>query len=300
MKEVSSLPRCYSFSFDIDTVTLFLKIQKWAIPELQRYLKADNLLMKYLKITHNGDKAFFDNFGKIGQNFGFEESICFSKETDDEIIYSYRLNSVFKITDQTCKDCEGTGKAYSNGKCFVCRGTGKQHVQSQKHFSTCLLSLWPIIRFANNALHSQCMEDNVSDWQPNTEKKQMVAVEWSDTSGMCNCSITAWVDESVLHIIEKISDNEVQSIIQAMHKTEETLLAVKTNEKYFRFNHYTEDTFGFKVPGNACTLALEPCGVGMFGGIGKTLSHHNVDTRFQQIEFIVGLSVLSDLTEKYI
>ena len=83
-----------------------------------------------------------------------------------------------------------------------------------------------------------------------------------------------------------------------MAKTEELLLISEFNPYYFRFETYGEKYFGLQVPGNACSLGTSSSGMGMFGGIGHTLHDHNVDNRFQQIEFIVGLATMGDLYEK--
>ena len=94
---------------------------------------------------------------------------------------------------------------------------------------------------------------------------------------------------------------EAEPIIEAMRKTEETLLLRQIEKYYFRFCGEEDGRFWFQVPGNACDLGTSSNGMSMFTDeIGKTLYPHNVDTRFQQIEFIVGLSVLGDLFEKYL
>ncbi len=296
-KNTITLPLCYRFSFNVETMTLFLKIQKWMITEMQNHLRAETLLMQYLYKTYGGDKTLFASFGEHGQSFGWKNSIIWSGETDDEIIYSYTLCPVIEQTDEVCERCKGTKIDFLEHPCDECRTTGKKHVPSNNHFSDGMLSLYPIIRFANGALLDHCISDKTSVWKPETNKKQKVAIEWTDTTGMHNCSMSAWVDHSVIAEIDNFSDDKIKDVIVAMKKTEEVLLLREASQHSFRFGCYN-DYFGFEVPGNACTLWMSSSGLGMFGGIGDTLQPHNIDNRFQQIEFIVGLAVLNDILEK--
>lgn len=204
-------------------------------------------------------------------------------------------------TDEICEKCNGT-KIDSIGRdCYECHRTGKKHIFSKHHFSDALISLCSVVRLANMALLESCIEDKEKrNFFPQTDKKQLIAVEWSDTTGMCNCWISAWVDDSVLEWVKNAPNSDAKFITDAMQKTEEVLLSRKMDTYDFRFWYNTEDLFGFQVPGNACTLSTCKYGMGMFGNVGKTLSPHNVDHRFQQADFIVGLAVLNDLVEKSI
>ena len=300
MKTITCLPRCYNFSFDIETMTLFLKIQKWIALEIQKLLRAETGLMEnYMYKTYGGDKKLFANFGEKGQSFGYDNSILWHQETDDEIIYAYTLRPVIEQTEKLCERCHGTKIDFLSHPCNECRQTGKKHIGSKFHFSQGLLSLYPIVKFANIALLESYLEKDKRQWNPQTNKKQLVAIEWSDTTGRHNCSMVAWVDNIVSMWIKVIPNHEVEGVALAMHKTEEILLLRKIDKNYFRFERYGDDLFSLQVPGNACSLDISSHGMGMFGCYGKTLQPHNIDHRFQQMEFIVGLAVINDLIEKY-
>ncbi len=257
MEKGKHLPLCYRLSFDIETMTLYLKIQKWIVPRIQDCTRNDVPLMDYLYKTYGGDKTLFSGFGESGKSFGWNDSIKWFRETEDEIVYSYRLRPLVEI---------------------------------QEHFTLGLLSLYPIIRMSNFA-----MLDPLENG-----KNQLVAMEWSDTSGINNCSMDAWVDDFVLVAIKELSDSDMKTISLAMHKTEEVLFCTKSDGYNFRFGRYGEGLFGFQVTGHACTLNTSISGVGLFSNVGRTLSPHNIDNSFQQLYFIVGLAVLHELAEKMI
>ena len=298
MRTITSLPLCYSFSFDIETMTLFLKIQKWLVPDIKKFLSDNNLLMQYMQKTYAYSKEIYVDFGEKGKNFGSNQSIIWDSETDEEIVYKYTLTPVIEITEEICEKCNGTKMDFFSRPCHECRETGKKHIDSKDRFSTGMLSMYPIVRFLNMVLLDQCYNKDQS-FKSGTDKKQMVAMEWSDTSGMHNCSMVGWVDDSVLDWVKIVPNEETKVIVSAMRKTEETLLLTKPPEYYFRFLMYGDNQFGFEIPGNACSLSTDSHGMGWFGGVGKTLTPHNVDHRFHQIEFIVGLAVMTGLIEKY-
>jgi len=136
---------------------------------------------------------------------------------------------------------------------------------------------------------------------PKTEQKQLIAIDWSDTSGIHNCGISAWVDNDVVTWVKEAPNSDAEIIANAMYKTEKLLLLNKPSLYDFSFQCYGENRFGFHVPGDACDLSVNTYGTGLLPtSCGVNLSDHNVDHRFQQIEFIVGLSVMNDLVEKWL
>ena len=300
MARITQLPLCYRFSFNIETMTLSLIIQKWLIPELQKRLRGETLLMDYMYREYGGDKSLFISCGEKS-SFGYDNAIQFLSETDTEIMYGYTLTPVIEPTEEVCDRCNGTKIDHFDYPCNDCRATGKKHVQSKRHFQQGMLSLYPVVMFLNGALLDNCTDKNDHDWKSETNEKQLIAIEWSDTTGMHNCSISAWFDDSVYECFKKSSDTELKHATNAMAFAEEVLLRRDPDvysRRLFRFDFYDGTHFGFQVPGNACTLGTSSHTHGMFGSIGKTLSPHNVDNRFQQIEFIIGLAVLNDLVVK--
>lgn len=300
MARKTQLPLCYRFSFDIETMTLSLLIQKWLIPELQNRLRGETVLMDYIYQTHGGDKSLFAAFGEQ-VSFGYNNAIQFLSETDTEIVYGYTFTPVIEPTDDVCEECNGTKINHFEHPCYDCRETGKKHIQSKRHFQDGMLSLYPIVRFLNGALLDNCIDKNDHDWIIETKEKQLVAIEWTDTTGIHNCSISAWTDNSVCERLAQVSDTEIQYMTDTIAHLEEVLLCKEPDprsRRSFRFSFYGDTHFGFQIPGNACTLGTSSHGMGMFGSIGRTLHPHNVDNRFQQIEFIVGLAVLNDLIVK--
>ncbi|MEI6022584.1 MAG: hypothetical protein WCQ32_01960 [bacterium] len=300
MARITQLPLCYRFSFNIETMTLSLIIQKWLMPELQKRLRAETLLMDYMYREYGGDKTVFASCGEQ-LSFGYENAIQFLFETDTEIAYGYTFTPVIEPTEEICDRCNGTKIDHFEHPCNDCRATGKKHVQSKRHFQQGMLSLCPIVRFLNGALLDNCTDKNDHDWKSETNEKQLIALEWTDTTGMHNCSISAWTDDFVFEWLKQASDIELQQMTYTMARVEEVLLRKDPDaysRRLFRFDFYDGTHFGFQAPGNACTLGTSSYTSGMFGSIGKTLSPHNVDNRFQQIEFIVGLAVLNDLIIK--
>lgn len=293
------LPLCYRFSFDISTTTIFLKIQKWIVPYIQDLLRNETRLMDYMYSTYGGDKEIFMNFGEKEMDFGWKNSIKWHSENENEITYSYTLLPTKIQTDEICDDCKGTKINFFKQPCYECRESGKKYIHSEHSLRDGMLSLYPLMRFANGILLGYCARDNKEDLPspPHTEK-QIIVISWSDTTGMHNCSVSAWTDDAIPEWIKKINDEDTFKIKDAMAKAEEVLFVRKVDPYYFRIETYGEDFFGLQVPGNACTLGTSSSGMGMFGSIGQTLHPHNVDTSLQQIEFIVGLATMGDLYEK--
>lgn len=300
MEKIVFLPLCYSFSFETETATLILKIQKWLIPELQKMLRNDTPFMDYMYKTHGGGKELFADFGENGKTFGWNNSILWHEETENEIIYSLPFVPVEISTKEKCPICNGK-KNFLQNECYECHGTGKKYIPNNKHFSEGLLSLYSIITFINGVLLELSTNKQRYPFVPQSDKKQLVAVDWSDITSMYNCSISAWFDDSVFEWIKTVPDRDVGLVTKAMQTVEEVLLSKKTNPFDFNFLKYSEETFGLEIPGNACYLSYSHSndGIGMFGNFGKTLFPHNVDNRLQQVEFLVGLAKINDFVEKY-
>jgi len=300
MEEIKSLPRCYSFSFNLETMTLFFKIQRWIVPAIKNFIEFEALLMEYMYKKHGGDKSTFINFGEKEKPFGYNNSMTWDKETETEIIYSYTFGPVNVPTEEICEKCEGTKLGFSDHPCHNCHGTGKKHIPSSQHFSEALLSLYPILKFANCALQENCYENNNKTYSPQTNEVQTIALEYSDTTGICNCSMFGWIDDRVAEWLKNITPEQEKIITRAMQKTEEILLSKKMQESYFTFNWFNDDYFYLQAPGNACTLGTSSQSMGMFGNVGRTLEPHNIDHRFQQTSFLVALAVMNDMYEEYL
>lgn len=299
MEKRTRLPLCYSFSFDIETMTLYLKIQKWIIPFLQNFFKKDSPLMGYMHRTYKGSKILFENFGLNGKSFGWNNAIEWVNENETGITYSYMFVPAMIPTEKTCKRCHGTKIDFLDHECHDCYGTGKKYVLNNKNYSECLLSLFPIMEVVNAVLLNQSVDDNTFTFaKPETDSNQLIAIQWSDTSGMYNCSLCAWFDDAVVEWMKSVPDEEVLIVSEAMQKVEEHILQRKAHSFDFKFTFHSERQFGLHIPGNACDLCSYES-LGMFGSLGKTLSPHNLDSRIQQTEFIVGLAMINDLAEKY-
>lgn len=299
MREINYLPRCYSFSFDVETMTLFLKIQKWAVPDMQAYFRNERS-MADMYASYGGDNKLFVPFGEKDQPFGWDDSIVWHGETEDEIVYSYTITPTVEQTDEICSDCKGTKKGkFLDYPCRPCRATGKKYIPAKRQFTRGLLSLQPVIREAGIALLRECGKQDKPGWVPPTKKKQTVAMVWTHTAGMGNCSMTAWVDEKAAKKIPKLPDAKIKEVIDAMQRTEMVLDLRERNIYGYRFDCHSEDVFGLQVPGDACHLMKGRMGgLGMFGSIGKTMQPHNVDNRYQQFEFLVGLAKMNDVLEQ--
>lgn len=298
MKEIASLPRCYSFSFDTETATIIFKIQKSIVPQIQKRIKQGVLLMQYMYEKHGGNINTFINFGEKEKSFGYENSIIYENETEDDIVYSYTFSSTDIPTDEICEVCEGTKIDFNDHLCHDCHGTGKKHSPSKRLFSTALLSLYPIIELANSFFF-KFIEGSEVNYISQTNKKQFIVLKYSDISGKFICSLEGWIDDNVFEWIKGITKSQEKIIIQAMIKTEEVLSSEKINEYYFRFDK-NNDSFYLQIPGDYCTLSIDRSPIGMFGQIGKTLQSNNIDSRHQQILFIVALAVINDLYEEYL
>ncbi len=304
MEELKHLPRAYQFSFDIKTMTLFLSIEKWTIKEIHRILRNQTNIMDFMYKTYGGDRELFIPFGEKGQSFGYQKSIDWVSENDYEIIYCHKIGPTSYQTQEICERCNGTKIDFLEHPCRQCHETGKKFALHEKSFSDALLSLYPIIRLLNMALLENCIDmkkDEERKWiAPKNERKQLSSVHYTDSSGRHNCGIEAWIDEDIMSFIKEIENEKTLPIREAMQKTEETLLSRKKDIRDFSFELYYENVFSFQVPGEACALGTSLHGIGMFGSFGHTLHCHNVDDRFQQITFIVGLAVLSDMAEKWL
>ena len=218
------------------------------------------------------------------------------QETEEEIVYAYKLEPVQIMTDHICPTCKGKKGFYVNRYCADCRDTGKKHVQNEKHFTSMLLSLYPVVEFLNARLLGFCIEKNVMTI-PTTDH-QSIAVTYSSNAGMHKCYIQAWLDATFDEFLKKLPDEDAIPVTDAMQKTEALFLSRAADKHSFRFAYYGPGRIMLSVPGNACELASDSHGMGMFGGKGFTLFPHNVDHRFHQIEFIVGLATLNDLYRK--
>lgn len=300
--EKDYMPLCYWFSFDIENTILFLRIQKCLIPKIKEIIHGENRLMSCMCEEYDVDKSIFANFGEKYKSFGFNNAIDWSEETENEIIYSYKLYPSIESTNEPCKKCNGTGEgvySYNKGKpCFECRSTGKKQVKSKHSIADFILSFFPIMSILNLVLMENCYTE-VSDpaWEVKTNKKQLVAVEWNYEVGMSKALISAWMDRSIFELFSEEFDGS--QIIEAMWKTGNLLLKNNIDKDDFLF-WGSKNSFGLQVPGNACYISTDKNCPGMFNKFGVNLFPHNIDNMFQQIEFIIGLAVINDIAEKHL
>ena len=107
-QKIKHLPRCYSFSFDAETVTLYFKVQKWIVPTLQKQLLTE-------------DNKIYTGFGLKGKAFGLNNILQWHEETEEELIYSYKLVPALERTNLSCLSCGGKKKS----KCYESGNTKK-------------------------------------------------------------------------------------------------------------------------------------------------------------------------------
>jgi hypothetical protein len=300
MEKIKHLPRCYNFSFDHEKLELLVGIQKATIPIIKTSLTTDSPLMMSLYQNYGGDKNLFINFGEKDKSFGYNNSIVYKEETEDEIVYSYILTPAFEVTKKTCEYCDGTGINNINGfSCFSCRGKGKKLIESERQFDQALISLFPIIWLENYIISDELQDkENISlGLKLNYSKKQTVALSWSSSTGMNNCFMGGWLDKEIFEWGKTLTKEQSHIINEAMRKTHETLFLSKKEIYDYRLHYFDERLFSIDIPGNACCVygPAEGTMEMFFTNLGTTLSCHNVDGRFQQILFIVGLSVFNDL-----
>lgn len=299
------LRRVYSFSFDYEKCALVFKVQKWAVPEIQGFLASNNRIMQdFVKKCCTNEAvplALFADFGVKGVDYGLDGRVWkWLSETDDEVMYNYPFAYFEQMTEGTCERCKGLGADDLGNKCYDCRATGKLYSTTNKHFGSALLSLYPVIRAANFMLHQK--EYLLSS--SGAFSKQMIAVEWSDIDrlGKFNGSyVVGWMDSDVLSIVKKFDESARQSIVKAMHQTDETISNRKRDLYNFEFIPYKNGGFCLRSHQYDCDLVTSENLDAVFSFSkdleGIILVSEHVDHQIQQIGFLVALAALSDLIE---
>lgn len=248
--------------------------------------------MEYFYRETEMEINIFENFGKKNKNFGINNSIIYNGETETELTYYYMLTQADKKTDEICPQCDGSGKFINDLDCVPCHGTGNKHVTAYHHFSDFLISLYPIIKFANLALMKGHEKEESSGLNVDNQPRQKITVEYSLESVRNECSMWGWLDEK---IFGQLKDIEKDAVTSSM-KEAERILRNREPDKYdYDFRIVDKDIFYLQVPGDACTLGTSRHSVPRFFNFGRQLEPHNIDSRFQQIYFLFGLAQINTI-----
>ena len=293
-KEKEYLPRCYGLSWDFKKKSLLFKIEKRLISKTQEFFQGNNKFMEYFLNEYTIPNNFA-NFGKPEKPFGFEDQFQWQKENQYDIIYSWSLPPVLYETKKPCVRCKGKGKIRNYITCYDCRGTGKGYLNTKDSFFTSGMLTFHILSWY---MGSQLLNESVMNLCLN-DRRQLMHVETTHTQGMWSCSISGWASKEVLDWINKVPNNKVQPLLDAMDSVEKLIWANSRHSKEFEFSFYAKNRFSFKIPGGASSF-------GTCGGIinpyytGEALGGDNVDSRIQQLYLIVGMASLSDQVENWL
>lgn len=292
------MPRCYDLTFEANSLTLYLSLEKWVIEPLKELLLAETRFNEYFFKEHGGDKSIFMDFAVPNKSFGYKNSFIWHKENEHEFIYKHQIQPMIVQGDQTCPKCEGTKiDKDSHFACYTCRKTGKEFIHTDYNINDFMLSLYPVINSLNKALiQSSCDNEGEKYWKPKTRRKQNMAFDYTDSIGICNCRIYAWISNSLRDFTKKMTAEDDQKVVNAMGKVEGFVYLREITPSYGFELFNSEEHLMLRVPGNACSLSTRNHGIAWLDyNIGINLYPHNIDTRFQQLSFLAGLAKINHL-----
>src|SRR3989344_6667405 len=116
------IARRYGLSWDANGRAIVVSMHRDILAGLQE-IPADSP-----RVAASMKALNFTSFeGLVERDFGFDGSLkC--KDGGDYVTFAGKLPTVFRILDEKCERCKGTGKDQElGGKCFGCSGRKKKH-----------------------------------------------------------------------------------------------------------------------------------------------------------------------------
>jgi hypothetical protein len=282
----------YELSFDARRASLILRVHRDFIGNLEYKATNESPIVKGFK-----QQFGFEQFdGSLERDFGFERIFRmkqFCPDGHNEFIC--KLPQVKKETDETCKECGGTGKdrRTHDHRCLGCRGTGK---------------IWKMDWLKVYAISSSfTVFSNLASRPPwgdapppvkATDRLQLLTVQTVTLQGMHGGSLDGMLSIGLARWLRRFpAGTRLGSIEAVMRLAYGRMLGYRKYDRH-DFRVWLQDDKGRLVldcPGknNCC---IHPDGwPSSDTPRGYDFTCHNVDTPMQQLTLIAGLAALCDL-----
>jgi len=205
----------------------------------------------------------------------------FKEETDEDLVYHWNVLPLREYGNNPCSRCSEVDSIFFGEKdCYACQNTRKE-LQSvnQENFDQGFKVL--------DVFHWVAKIFSFLEVSFDTKKIQNYHFTLNIKSGS-RSSMGAWLDYRMLERILALPEKRFIESVENMKLFDAMLFKYKNSS--FRAEIVDEKRFFLSVPGSAVTLSVEKGNSWNYPwSYGVDLTEHNIDSRFQQLLFVIGL-----------
>ena len=278
-----NLPRWYGLSWRGEENAIVVSVDAEVLRGLETHSQDHPWVKDFMK------ELELENFeGSFAKNFGFDGGLE-RVEKGGIVEFVATLPRVFRLLDELCEECKGSGEnqIWHEGKCLRCSGSGRKSVHEWK------------LAFAQSASLNLLLRDlEYPDEEASSDKLQLITVSLLTQRGQNGGSLGGKYSIPLVNWLSQREGYSIDGMVMAMKQAHERMLG----EDRFRgsFRASVDSAGGWlnvSCPGDAC--GLNPNHGSVRGdGKGYEFSSHNVDSPMQQLTLLAGLAALHDEVDR--
>ncbi len=280
--ERENIPCWYELFFGNRPLRFILRVHNDFANNFKVYPDNSPVIEGYKK-----DFGFNEFSGSLAGDFGFDKAFKIIGNKKDFIEFEIKIPQIAVRTEESCSDCGGLGRDpfCRDGKCYHCKGSGKNYIYNHKIICAISASFSIFLRFSEftdqitSASDFQLLTVGVSV----TKEKSF---HGAPLCGRISAILCNWLrgpgrDENRL------------SVVKANMKKVYSYITNRRSDKHgFRVLIEEDGLIYFSCPGDCACLGASP---GVTGGEGYEFNSHNVDNVIQQITLLSGVATLIKL-----
>lgn len=231
----------------------------------------------------------FNEFeGSLEKDLGFDESISRS-EGSDFIKFEAKLPVLYRLLDEVCDDCEGSGRNEDQDReCLRCMGRGKKHSFE-----------WEQAFAVSASFNLMLTLIAYPEIETSSKIPQLLTVELATDHGMHGGSLYGMYSTPLVKwLSSKPFPYQIVEMQQAMEVAYRHMM--RSVSRFDRFRAVLDFKGGWlnvDCPGDACGLHPASGSTTMRERLGYEFQCHNTDTPTQQLTLLAGLAALHDLVD---
>lgn len=285
-----NIPCWYELSWNVKykkKPVIILRVHREFIDSVEKFSNRSPIIGLFKK------EFDFTKFEGFHGNFGFDDAFKKLQEKDGFVEFMIPIPVVEYWTDNDCKNCSGSGRDnLGNGRCFSCKGKGKESIYSWKPVYAVSASFSIFSRL------SQFPEVETSSSLP-----QLLQINTDTEKGMHGTPLFGSFSPCFVKWLSSFKEGEIiPEMIEAMKVVSNHMIGLSSYNKY-DFRAQINDEQGWlnvSCPGDACGIYKSGGCLGDKNDGGYKFSCHNMDTPMQQLTLIAGLAALHDKARKEI
>ncbi len=225
---------------------------------------------------------------RLGEKFGFGNSITRIGVTDKTTTYRLNLPVLRKQTNEPCSNCADKSNSYI---CYRCYGTKKETYLAWEEAFALSASL--------GILTNMLWLVQTSDRKTDIQEKQIFTITILTEKGMHGGSLGGHFSPFFINFLKTFEEGcSFDKAVKAMTKVYTYMYGSQNIgfEKHsFRAWQSLPGNLMLDVPGDACGIHPSSCAGEISKDRGIEWSCHNVDSPLQQLTLLTGLAAMCDM-----